>query len=167
MVAPAPGALILAAAGALLLAGCTTSIASAPAPRSPSERQWLSNADSFIGTLDSDVLLRGGGGANPARPRPALHDSSAIYTMLVAYELFGDCGQALANVGVPSARAAPVTRSLGSACARLEDASALFQEAMSRREPRRLLAATRTVLRAVPYLSAAKLELAALARATR
>jgi len=166
VVAPARGALILAAAAALLLAGCTTSVASAPAARSPSERQWLSNADSFIGTLDSDILMSAAGGANLASARRALHDSSAIYTMLVAYELFGDCGHALANVGVPSARAAPVTRSLSSACARLEEASALFQEAMSRREAPRLLAATRMVLRAVPFLSAASAELAALGGAT-
>jgi len=162
VLAPAVGALSLAAAAVLLLAGCATSIAGAPPARSVSERQWISNADSFIGTLESDVLMSTAGGSNLASAGHALRDRSAIYTMLVAYELFGDCGHALANLGAPSARAAPVTRSLISACARLEDASALFEQAMSRSEPRSLLAATRTVLRAVPFLSAARAELAAL-----
>ncbi len=141
-----------------LLAGCGST---APAPRTPplSERLWIDNAEHFIGTLDSDLGLTTTGGPTLADARRAMAGTSGVYTMLVAYGLFGDCGRALAAVGAPVPRAHRVVGMLVSACSRLERAAALFQQAMTRNEPKALLAATRTALAAAPLLARARLEL--------
>jgi len=155
--------LLAAAAAAAALASCGAPGAIPPPPaQSAAERAWIANADSLVGVLDNDVLLSTAGGGNLASARRALHDGSAVYTMLVAYELFGDCGSALANAGTPSGRAARAEGALIAACARLERASTLFQRAMTRRDAASLLEASRTVLRAVPDLSAARADLDAL-----
>lgn len=150
-------------AAAALLGGCGSTDAVPPPPaHSAAEHAWIANADSLVGVLDSDVLLSTAGGGNLASARRALRDDSAVYTMLVAYELFGDCGSALANAGTPSGRATRADDALIAACARLERASALFQRAMTRRDAGALLEASRTVLRAVPDLSLARADLDAL-----
>jgi hypothetical protein len=156
-------ALTIATAVGILLASCgaTTTIA-VPRAHSVAERQWIDNAGSLIRTLDSDVSSSTVGGANLASARRALTDESTIYTLLVGYDLFGDCGPALANAGTPSERAARVAETLILACGRLEDAAALFQRAMTRHDPRPLLAASRLVLTAVPTLGQASAELATL-----
>jgi hypothetical protein len=151
---------LLVCAG-LLLAACGGS-GVAPRVGTAGERQWILNARSFIGTLESDVLLSTVGGANLASARRALTDTSAVMTMLVAYDLFGDCGPALANAGTPGPAGNPVQRTLIAACGRLESASALFQTAMTRHAARPLLAATRMVLTVEPLLTKASSELAAL-----
>jgi hypothetical protein len=154
---------LLAAALAIgaLLAGCGSR---APAPPTPtlSERVWIDNAEHFVGTLDSDLGLTTTGGPTLADARHAMAGTSGVYTMLVAYGLFGDCGHALAAVGAPVPRAQHVVGTLVSACSRLERAAALFQRAMTRNEPKALLAATHTALAAAPLLARARLELSAL-----
>lgn len=160
------GVTVLIAAAALLLAACGSSSAS-PRVDSAAERQWVANAGSLIGTLESDVLMSTVGGANLATARRALTDDSDVMTMLVAYDLFGDCGRSLANAGTPAPQASGVVQTLIAACSRLERASTLFQEAMTRRVPRPLLAASREVLTAEPLLERADSELAALRSRSR
>jgi hypothetical protein len=148
---------VVLAAGALLTA-CGSR---APAgPRAPlSERVWIDNAERFVATLNSDLGLTTSGGPTLADARRAMAGTSGVYTMLVAYGLFGDCGPALAAVGVAAPPAHRVVATLISACARLEHAAALFQQAMTRNEPEALLAATRTALGTAPLLARARLEL--------
>ena len=63
------------------------------------------------------------------------HDQNDVYTMLVAYSLFGDCNRELADVGVPGRQAGPVVDADHLRLqARLEHAAALFQ---ARDDPRR------------------------------
>ena len=155
----------LVAAGAL--GGCGAGAHPAPAlPEQPAaERLWVENAGRFVSTLNSDIGLTTGGGPTLADARRAMADADGIYTLLVAYSLFGDCGPALAAVGTPSPAASRALGTLVRACTRLEHASALFQQAMTRHEPSSLLAATRASLTAAPLLVRARLELAALGRA--
>lgn len=150
-----------------MLGGCGTGVHPAPAPpeRSAAERLWVDNAGRFVSTLNSDIGLTAGGGPTVADARRAMADTDGIYTLLVAYSLFGDCGPALAAVGTPSPTASRALATLVRACTRLEHASALFQQAMTRHEPTALLAATRTSLAAAPLLARARLELAVLGRA--
>lgn len=167
-VARAARALAVATLTGMLLAACgVTTTVSAPPAHSVGERQWIDNTRSLITTLDTDVSLSTVGGANLATARRVLDDESAVYTLLVAYDLFGDCGPALANAGTPSARAARTAQTLVFACGRLEDAASLFQQAMTRNNPRPLLAASRLVLTAAPLLSEASVELSALGGRTQ
>ncbi len=144
------------------LAACGSGVP-APARAPSSERVWIDNAQRFVATLDSDLGFTTSGGPTLADARRAMAGPDAIYTMLVAYGLFGDCGHALAAVGAPAPRAHRVVATLISACARLEHASALFQRAMTRNDPKVLLAATRASLGVAPLLARARLELADLA----
>jgi hypothetical protein len=154
----------VAVAVSALLSGCgeTSPVSIAPPAHSPAERQWIANAKSFIGTLNSDVIVSTVGGGNLATARRVLRNQSDIYSLLVAYDLFGACRPALANVGTPSQRANAVAETLISVCGRLQHASALFSRAMTRRDPASLLDATRTVLTVVPLLVQARTELASL-----
>jgi hypothetical protein len=156
------GARVAAAAATLLLAACGTTAATVAPAHPEADREWLDNARSFIETLDADVSLSAAGGANLATARRALGDESDVYSMLVAYDLFGDCGPALANLGTASARVASVEQALIGACGRLENASTLFERAMRGHDPHPLLAASRMVLSAVPLLFRASAALAAL-----
>ena len=156
-------ALASLAAAATLLAGCgQASSPPLPPAHSAAERQWLDNVASLVRTLATQVDASTVGGGNLASARRVLHDTSSVYTLLVAYDLFGDCGGALANAGTASARAGALEQTLIDACARLEDAAALFQRAMTRRSPQPLLRASRTVLATVPLLGRARAELALL-----
>ena len=92
-----------------------------------------------------------------------MHDQNDVYTMLVAYNLFGDCNRELADVGVPARQAGQVVTLIISACRHLEHATTLFQAAMTREDPAALLAATRTAAAAAPLLAEARSGLAALA----
>jgi hypothetical protein len=134
-----------------------------PAPHSAADRLWLDNATRFIDTLDSDLLLSTSGGANLATARRALRSQSDLYSLLVAYTLFGSCRSALANVGTPSARERKSVTTLVSACRRLERASALFELAVRRGNARALLRATRIALGTEPLLFRARAEVKALA----
>lgn len=156
----------LVAAAALPLGACGGPSAP-PKADAATEREWIDNAGSLIRTLQSDVLMSTVGGANLATARRALRDESDVMTMLVAYNLFGACGPSLANAGTPGPQANGVVQTLIAACSRLERASALFTEAMARGSPRPLLAATREVLTAEPFLVRAGSELAALRRRPR
>lgn len=154
----------LVAAGLAAVASLAACGSGTPAPVSPplSERVWIANAEDFVATLDSDLGLTTGGGPTLADARRAMVGTSGVYTMLVAYGLFGDCARALAAVGVPEPQAHRVVATLVSACTRLEHAAALFQRAMTRNQPAALLAATRTSLGVAPLLARARLELSAL-----
>jgi hypothetical protein len=87
-------------------------------------------------------------------------DEGAVYSMLVAYAMFGDCTHELQATGTPSPRGAAAAAVIVSACRRLERASALFERAMTRNEPKTLLAATRTAAGAAPLLARARAALA-------
>ena len=118
----------------------------------------------FLGTIDADVLLSTAGGANPATARRALKSTSAVYTMLVAYTFFGDCSHELADTGVPSERAKPVVSLIVEACRRLARAAALFQVAMTRKQPGPLVAAGSAALAVEPLVARARERLMALRR---
>lgn len=154
----------LLAAGLLAVAALTACGSTARAPVEPptSEHVWIDNAERFVATLDSDIGLTTGGGPTLADARHAMVGADGVYTMLVAYGLFGDCSRALAAVGAPSPREHRVVSTLVAACARLEHAAALFQQAMTRNAPSTLLAATRTSLGVAPLLARARFQLAAL-----
>jgi hypothetical protein len=154
---------LAAAAAASCLAGCggPTSVP-APKPGSPAERAWLEGAGRFVAELQSDLFLSASGGANLATARRAMHDQNDVYTMLVAYNLFGDCNRELADVGVPERQAGQVVTLIVSACRHLEHATTLFQAAMTREDPAALLAATRTAAAAAPLLAEARSGLAEL-----
>jgi hypothetical protein len=152
---------VVVIAGALAGCGGTTP-AVTPAAHPANERAWLDNARRFVGTLDSDIALSVDGGANLATAKHALTDESDVYAMLVAYTFFGDCRPELTNVGTPGARERAVIRTLLAACGRLQRASTLFQEAMTRHSARALLAATRLTLGTAPSLARARDQLEAL-----
>jgi hypothetical protein len=148
----------------LLAAGCGGHV---PAPAQPpagsvAERQWIDNATRLVAELNADINLSASGGADLATARHAMSDESDIYTMLVAYSLFGDCGRTLAAVGSPSQRTQHVVAIIISACGRLERASTLFQRAMTGNRAEALLAATRTAAGAAPILARASVALARL-----
>jgi hypothetical protein len=156
-----PAALLAAAA---LLSGCGSgrSGTAAPKPSSPTERQWLDNASRLVAELETDVGLSTSGGADLATARRAMADQSAVYTLLVAYGTFGDCIHELQSTGTPSRRGEAAATLIVSACGRLEHASELFQRAMTRDEPKTLLAATRAAAGAAPLLARARTALARL-----
>jgi hypothetical protein len=129
---------------------------------SAAERAWIDNALRFVGTLDSDILLTTSGGANVASARRAIASESDVFTMVVAYSLFGDCNRELANAGVPSARARIAVRLLVAACGRLQRASRLFQQAMTRDAAGDLVEAGAASLTAEPLLAQAQGRLEAL-----
>ena len=89
-------------------------------------------------------------------------DQGAVYSMLVAYGVFGACTHELQATGTPSPRGEAAAAVIVSACRRLERASALFQRAMTRNEPKMLLAATRAAAGAAPLLARAQAALAEL-----
>jgi hypothetical protein len=150
-------ATLATAAAAVGLGGCGASTAvPTPPAGSAAERAWIDGAGRFVSELQSDLFLSAAGGANLATARRALRDQSDIYTMLVAYNLFGDCNRELGNVGVPARQAEPVVTLIVSACGRLERATSLFQTAMTREDPAVLLAATRTAATAAPLLAEAQ-----------
>jgi hypothetical protein len=155
---------LAAAVAASNLAGCG-GVTNVPAPRpgSSAERAWLDGAGRFVAELQSDLFLSASGGANLATARRAMHDQNDVYTMLVAYNLFGDCNRELADVGIPARQAGRVVTLIITACGRLEHATTLFQAAMTRESPAALLDATRTAAAAAPLLVAAQSGLAALA----
>ena len=149
--------LILTAA---LLAGCGSS-SRTPAPPSPAlERAWLENARQLVATLETDVLLSANGGANLATARRALSNSSDVYGMVLAYTDFASCGKLLGSFGPPGPAHAAARTTLGSVCKQVEEAAAIFHQAMSRNDPKILLAATRAALAAESLLVQAKAELA-------
>jgi len=158
----------LLAAGALAAAslsacGAVTHAAPAPPAHSELERIWMDNARRFVQGLATDLGLVECGGPTLASARAAMADENDVYTLLVAYGLFGDCRQELTNVGRPSVRERRALSILADACGKLERASALFQRAMTRHEPKALLEATAASLAAGPVLSRARAELATLA----
>ena len=89
-------------------------------------------------------------------------DQGAVYTLLVAYGMFGDCTHELQATGTPSPRGAAAAAVIVTACRRLERATVLFEQAMTRNEPKTLLAATRAAAGAAPLLARAHAALAEL-----
>src|SRR5438093_5206004 len=137
---------------AVLLAGCGH--ASKPPP--PTEREWVDNAAGFIDGLANSLELSANGGSDLASARRALRDESDLYAMVVAYTRFGGCRETLFNIGVPVPRMRKVERTLRLACGRFERSAALFTRAITGSDPKALLAATQTALRASPLLYRAK-----------
>jgi hypothetical protein len=155
---------LLLALGALVLAGCGSTPSAPPAvpPHSAAERVWVANAYRLIQLLESRIALTAAGGSSVGSARAALSSTSDLYTMLVAYTFFGGCNSEIASIGTPSARAEHVVDTLVSACSRLERASTLFHLAVTRKQPRLLVRATRLSATADPLLYRASEELVAL-----
>jgi hypothetical protein len=128
------------------------------------ERLWLFNAADFVSELQSDLLMSAIGGANLATARRAIRDTGDVVTMLVAYNVFGDCTGEVKNfVGGPAPPAAePVLAVIMEACQRLEHATSLFTDAMTNEDPVALVAATRAASDAAPLLAEARSALARL-----
>ena len=119
----------------------------------------------MIGILQRDLDLSTSGGATVAAARHALHDTSTIYTILVAYTDFGGCDHMIASTGTPPPRFAKTDAALRTACARFERAAGLFDRATKSSNARRLLEATLTALKGSPALQEAAHDLqAAMAR---
>jgi hypothetical protein len=159
-------ALIAAAALAGASAtGCGGGTVKPPAPASSvtAERLWVDNARRFVYELQQDILLTAAGGADLATARRAIKNESDIYSLLIAYSLFGGCARELAAAGTPSRTMERASRLIASACVKLERASALFQDAMTHNRPEALLVATRTAAEAVPDLTSASTVLGGIA----
>jgi hypothetical protein len=135
-----------------------------PQSRAAADRLWLFNAVDFVSELQSDLSMSATGGANLATARRAIRDTSDIVTMLVAYNVFGDCTSEVKNFdGGPAPRVAkPVVVVIMEACHRLEHATSLFTDAMTNDDPVALLAATQAANGAAPLLAEARSGLARL-----
>jgi hypothetical protein len=119
-----------------------------------------------IGTLQRDLDLSTSGGSTIAAARHALHDDSAIYTILVAYTDFAGCAHMVASTGAPPPQFVKADEALHRACATFERAAGLFDRATKSANAHRLLQATLTALRGSPPLEQAAQDLQA-ATATR
>jgi hypothetical protein len=146
--------------GVALLTACGGS-SGETAAGSRAERLWVVNAAALIGDLQADILLSTRGGDDVASARRAMQTEGDVYLLLVAYGLFGDCGQKVEQLGTPNARLQQVRRTLAAACRHLERSASLFTRAMTGSQPAALVAATQTALRVTPLLERAKSELAA------
>jgi hypothetical protein len=158
-------AVILAAAATVsAMAGCGSHTTPVVTQQSrAAERLWLFNAIDFVSQLQSDLSMSATGGANLATARRAIRDTSNVVTMLVAYNVFGDCTSEVENFGSPPPRAAkPVVAVITEACHRLEHATSLFTDAMTNDDPVALLAATQAASGAAPLLAEARSGLARL-----
>jgi hypothetical protein len=80
--------------------------------------------------------------------------------MVIAYTDFASCDKLLDGFGPPGPTRAAALRALRSTCKQVEEAAGIFHQAMSRNDPKILLAATRAALAAEPLLVQAKAELA-------
>lgn len=147
------------AAACTVLAGCGG--ATRPPDSRATERLWAANARGVISILQRDLDLSTTGGATVAAARHSLHNTSTLYTILVAYTDFGGCDHMVASTGPPPTRFAKTDRALLAACAPFERAAGLFDRATSSTNAHTLLAATRTALKGSPPLEQAKLDLQA------
>ena len=148
---------------ALLAAVCIAVLTACGGPSAPvtgTEREWIDNTGGVIDQLERDLGLAAAGGDTVETARKALRDESSLYTILVAYTDFGGCRHMAAAAGEPPARFASAERSLGSACALLEHAAALFTRATTGHDAQALVAAGRATRRASPFLLRAKAALA-------
>jgi hypothetical protein len=156
--------ILAAAATVSAMAGCGT-VATPPVVQSrATERLWLYDAVDFVSELQSDLSMSAVGGANLATARRAIRNTSDIYTMVVAYNVFGACSGEVANLapGPPPHAAQRVVAVIAEACQRLEHATSLFTDAMTNEDPLALLAATRTANGTASLLAEAQSGLAAL-----
>jgi hypothetical protein len=143
---------VLVAVAVALAAGCGGS-------GNGRAREWIANARGVVQQLRADVgdaetLDRLG----PARR--AMHDDSQVYGLLVTYSDLGGCAHEVAALGSPPPRYVAARRELLRACRPLARAVRLFTHAMTRGEPRALVAAARAAVAAVGPLDRAALALA-------
>ena len=144
---------------ALLAAVCIaalTACGGTSASVTGTDREWIDNTGGVIDQFERDLALAASGGDSVEAARKALRDESSLYTILVAYTDFGGCRHMVAAAGEPPARFAVAERALGSACALLEQAAALFTRATTKHDARALVAAGRATRRASPFLLRAK-----------
>jgi hypothetical protein len=157
------GAWLAAAACLTALAACGGS-ASRSEPTRQSVNEWVANAADVIAELQRDVLLSTTGGSTLAAARHTLHDSTILYTILIAYTDFGGCIHMVSSLGAAAPQFEKVEAVLMRACAAFEHAGALFTHAVTASDPHSLLAATRLALRTWPVLARASDELQAATR---
>ena len=104
-------------------------------------------------------MVNDAGGSDLATARRSLHDESGMLAMVMASVAFGSCDESLRNVGVADPLVEGVEAKLASACRLLQQASNLFTRAMTRTDPRLLLASARASGRASRFLREAKIQL--------
>ena len=138
----------------LALAGC-----GGGTPRPLSTAAWVANARILVAQLQRDLLLAAAGGSTVASADRTLHDGNRLYTVLVAYTDFGGCASMFANVGAPPGGLGRANADVDAACGYLQRSARLFTRATTNHDPRALVAAGRTSLKAEPYLYRAKSEL--------
>ena len=143
-----PVSLCVAAAA---LAGCG-GMASQPPATAGSERQWRSNASIIVRQLQNEIATTQLAGDTARGARAALHDESLLYGLLVSYSDFGGCRSMVAAAGEAGRSQTAVARLLAASCKRLERASTLFTEAVTRDDGAGLLAAGDESRRALPLL---------------
>ena len=114
---------------------------------------WRANALQVVQQLRVDIATAAVGGSTTEDAAKALHDTSDLYALLVAYSDLGGCRQMVSSAG-PPARVASV---LVPACRHLERASALFARATQHSDPAALVRATREIALAQPLLVRAML----------
>ena len=136
---------------AATLAGCGGAASQRPAAV-VSERQWRSNATIIVRQLQNDIAATQLSGETTGTARAALHDDSVLYGLLVSYSDFGGCRSMVAAAGEAGRSQIVVERLLAASCKRLERASALFTEAVTRNDGAGLLAAANESRRALPLL---------------
>src|SRR3954449_5552336 len=152
-----PVAVLLVAA---CLASCGGTGSQGLSPQA--EQLWIDNESGVIDQLQHDLVLGAIGGVPAARQ--ALEQG--LYIPLVAFTDFGGCNAMQRSAGHAPPGFDEVVRAMTIACHRLQRAAVLFTRAASRNDPRTLVAAGDTAVRAAPYLEKARLLLQA-ATATR
>ena len=131
------------------VAGCG---AARPAPPAVSA-DWQANARQVVQQLRVDIATAAVGGTTTDDAAKALHNTSDLYALLVAYSDLGGCRQMVRSASPP----ARVTRALSPACRHLERAAALFGHATQRSDPAALVRATHEAGLAEPALVRAML----------
>jgi len=131
------------------VAGCGASRTAPPVVSA----DWQANAGQVVQQLRADIAAAAVGGTTTHAAAKALHDTSDLYSLLVAYSDLGGCGQMVSSAAAP----ARVGRTLAPACRHLERASALFARATQRSDPAALVRATHEISLAQPSLIRAML----------
>jgi hypothetical protein len=151
-------ALSLAALVALASLGGSSGAHPASAPRklTHEEGRWVVAGLAFTRDIEERVTLASAGGSNIASAQRALHDTSRLYAMLVAYTYFGSCSTILRNLGLPSPHLRVISFALVGACRSFERASSLFERAVRGDDASALVAASQASLGAFVPVAAVR-----------
>jgi hypothetical protein len=126
---------------------------------SAGDKLWVADASAVIDQLRQDETLTTAGGDNVAAARRALHSTSDLYALLLAYADARGCHARVPKVSEATDRFLLVSRTLHSACSRLQRAAALFTRSIRSDDPAALVAASNLAQQAWPLIDRARLEL--------